>query len=95
MTMISTTSTPPKTLTIPKGFNLLPKGGHGRNVIRQFRDIFLPVSQSRMIAIARIFVGKPAVIQQKHVDTERPGLVKKAVQLVFIKVELRCFPVIQ
>ena len=40
------------------------------NAVGQLVCCFIPVSQALAITATRIFIGKPSVIQQEHIDSE-------------------------
>src|SRR5579863_2239419 len=63
--------------------------------IREFGRVLLPVAKTCMVAVARILVPEPAVIQQEKIDPQQPGLVEEAVELLLVKIELGCFPVVE
>ena len=44
-------------------------GSQLTDAVRQFVGGFRPVAQTLMITAARVFIGKPSVIQQEHVYT--------------------------
>src|SRR5690348_1212703 len=55
----------------------------------------LPVAQSCMVIVSRVFVAEPAVIEQEKIHAEFLGTVKEADDLFFREVESRGFPVIE
>ena len=61
----------------------------------QFVGGFLPVTQTLGVAVARIFVAKPSVVQQKHVHTELYGIAHQIAELFLVEVEIGGFPVVQ
>ena len=64
------------------------------DTVGQFICRFVPVSQALMIAAARIFIGKPAVVQQEHIHSEPCGIANQSYQFLLIKIEISRFPVI-
>ena len=48
-----------------------------------------------MITTARILVGKPTIIQQKHIHTQFYCIIHQLHQFRFIKIKIGGFPVIQ
>ena len=64
------------------------------DTVGQFICRFIPVSQALMIAAARIFIGKPAVVQQEHIHSEPCGIANQSYQFLLIKIEISRFPVI-
>ena len=63
--------------------------------VRQFRSCLVPVAQSCVVGTARVFIGKPSVVEQEHVHTEAHGIVHEGYQFVLVEIEIGGFPVVE
>ena len=65
------------------------------NTARQFGFHHFPVAQSGIVAVARMLVAEPAIIQQEHIYTQMFGFFHQFGKQFLIEFEVRIFPVIQ
>ena len=68
---------------------------HCRHSIRQLAFCSLPISQTGVVIVTRILIGKPTVIQQEHIHTQMFGFLHQFHQYFLIKLETGIFPVIE
>ena len=66
-----------------------------RNSTRQFTVSHLPVTQTGLIILTRILVGKPTVVQQEHIDSQMFCFLHQFGQFLLIKIKTGILPVIQ
>ena len=66
-----------------------------RNTARQFTVSYFPVTQSGLVILTWIFVGKPTVVQQEHIYTQVFGFLHQACQLLLVEIETGILPVVQ
>ena len=66
-----------------------------RNSTRQFTVSHLPVTQTGLIILTRILVGKPTVVQQEHIYSQMFCFLHQFGQFLLIKIETGIFPVVQ
>ena len=66
-----------------------------REAAGQLLRVRLPVPKPRVVAVARIFVAKPTVVQQKQLEAHLRGVVYDLHQLGFVEVEVRGLPVVE
>ena len=69
--------------------------GEAANAVGQLAGRDIPVAQALRVAMARIFVAKPTVVEQEHVDTQLLGVGYERQELVFVEVEIGGLPVVE
>ena len=65
------------------------------NAFRQFGNIDLPIAQAGLVIVAWIFVGKPAIIEDKHLKPHVGRIIDHVGQCLGIEIEIRAFPAVQ
>ena len=66
-----------------------------RNTSRKFLTVSFPVTKTSIITITRIFVTKPSVIKQEHVNAQIFRLLHQFGQCRLIKVECSILPIVE
>ena len=54
-----------------------------------------PIAQTGMVILTRVFIGKPAIVQQKHIHSQMLGFLHQFGKYLLIEIETCIFPVIQ
>lgn len=82
----------PQTESDPLAFGRFDQTG---NASGQFVVGLIPVSESLRVAVARVLVAEPSVVQQEHLHAEPGGIVHDRCELLFIEIEIGRFPVVK
>ena len=70
-------------------------GGDVVDPLREFAAVDLPVAQTGIRVVARVFVAEPAVIQHEHLQVHRGRIVDHPQQRLRVEIEISTLPAVE
>ena len=70
-------------------------GGDVVDAFGEFRGVHLPVAQSGVGVVARVFVAEPAVVEDEHFQSHRGRVVDHLFQDLGVELEVGAFPAVE